>query len=127
MQKGSKRKGRKMKKVLAGIVIFCMVFSAQAFAQPPAGQEPVTESNAYEKLQRGFLNLADAVVEVPGTMMRKSKKEGVVMGVTAGLFEGVLNTVKRALAGAWEVASFPIPLPEHYAPMLPDPEFLNTD
>ena len=116
-----------MKKTLAVMIILCLTFSAQAVAQPPAGQEPVIESNAFEKLQRGALNLADAVVEIPGTMMRKSKKDGVAMGMTAGMVEGILNTVKRAFAGAWEVATFPIPLPEHYAPILPDPEFLSTE
>lgn len=80
-----------------------------------------------DKLTRGFLNLADSVVEIPGTMMRKSKSDGALTGVTFGMVEGVLNTVKRALAGTWEVLTFPVPIPEDYGPILPDPEFLTVN
>ncbi|MFA6636236.1 MAG: exosortase system-associated protein, TIGR04073 family [Candidatus Omnitrophota bacterium] len=80
-----------------------------------------------DKLVRGVLNIADSVVEIPGTMMRKSQKEGIVSGMILGPVEGVLNTVKRALAGVWEVVAFPIPIPENYEPILSDPEFLNVN
>jgi putative exosortase-associated protein (TIGR04073 family) len=115
-----------MKKIFAIMVVICLAFSAQSMAQPPADQDVYTGGGAFEKLQRGMLNLADAVVEIPGTMIRKSKREGLPAGMTFGIVEGAMNTVKRALAGVWEVVTFPIPIPENYAPILPDPEFLSS-
>lgn len=115
-----------MKKIFVIMVILSLAFSAQCMAQPPAEQEVYTGGGPFEKLQRGMLNLADAVVEIPGTMIRKSKNEGLAAGMTFGMVEGAMNTVKRALAGVWEVVTFPVPIPENYAPILPEPEFLSS-
>lgn len=120
-----RKKGEVMKRIFGILVVICFLFSGLAAAQPPSAEVFAVESNPLEKLQRGVLNLADAVVEVPGTMLRKSKRENPAVGFTIGAVEGVMNTVKRALAGVWEIATFPIPIPENYEPILPEPEFLN--
>lgn len=118
-----------MKKIVSIVMVLCFLSSQVAFAQPPEGPPGkfVEPSNPIEKLERGFLNLADAVVEVPGTMMRKTKTDGPLVGLTWGMVQGVLHTVKRAFAGTYEVATFLIPIPEQYGPILDDPPFLSTD
>jgi len=85
-----------------------------------------TESNPMTKLGRGLLNILDAIVEIPGTMMRETEAEGVATGVTKGTVNGVVNTVVRALVGIFEVGTFLLPIPENYAPILDDPKFLTT-
>lgn len=116
-----------MRKAFLGMaaVFVALVLSSQVYAD--GLKSGFSLEGSKDKLVRGAANLADAVVEIPGTMMRKSKSDGVLSGVTIGMVEGVLNTVKRALAGVWEVATFPIPLPENYEAILSDPEFLNVD
>jgi putative exosortase-associated protein (TIGR04073 family) len=106
-------------------VFMIMTVSSQVYAEGIKTGFSVEGSTG--KFTRGLSNLADSLVEVPGTMMRKSKSEGAAVGMTFGVFEGAYNTVKRALAGVWEVVTFPIPLPENYDPILPDPEFLNVN
>ncbi|HPN72709.1 MAG TPA: exosortase system-associated protein, TIGR04073 family [Candidatus Omnitrophota bacterium] len=116
-----------MKKIFLAVaaVLTVLAFSFQAGAE--GLKTGFSLEGSKEKLLRGAANLADSVVEIPGTMMRKSKADGALSGMTLGMVEGALNTVKRALAGVWEVATFPVPLPENYEAILSDPEFLNVD
>ncbi len=116
-----------MKKIVLGVLVIFLILVMSVGAYAEGLKTGLSLEGSRDKLVRGVLNLADAVVEVPGTMMRKSSNEGVLEGVTLGMVEGVFNTVKRALAGVWEVATFPFPLPENYEAILPDPEFLNVN
>ena len=112
-----------MKKVMTIMLVLAVAFSATAYAQSSS----MTENTAMTKLGRGLLNIADAVVEIPGTMMRDNAENGAASAWTNGVFQGVVNTVKRAAVGVYEVASFPIPAPADYAPILDDPQFLSVD
>jgi putative exosortase-associated protein (TIGR04073 family) len=118
-----------MKKIMAVLVVL-VAFSFEGLVAGAYAEGIKTGFSlqcSTDKLMRGVANLADSLVEVPGTMMRKSNKEGVLSGMTFGMVEGVFNTVKRAMAGAWEIVTFPIPVPENYDPILPEPEFLNVN
>lgn len=79
------------------------------------------------KLGRGILNIADAVCEIPGTMLRTTKTKGVSYGMTAGAIEGALNTMARTLVGLYEIVTFYLPDPEGYTPVMGDPKFLKTE
>ena len=114
-----------MKRIVSLVMIFCFVLSSAAFAAESGND---TEYGPIKKLGRGVLDIADAFVEIPGTMMRRGNEDGALSGMSVGLVEGVFNTVKRALAGVWEVGTFLIPIPEHYEPVdLDDPKFLSTE
>jgi len=114
-----------MKKFVSLMMVFCFVLSNAAFAESSGG---IMESGPVKKLGRGVLDIADAFVEIPGTMMRVGNENGAAAGMTTGLIEGVFNTVKRALAGIWEVGTFLIPIPENYEPIdMDDPKFLSTE
>jgi len=118
-----------MKRMISIMSVLCLLLSQVAFAQPPSGppQKFVEPSNPIEKLQRGFLNLADSVVEVPATMIRKTNTDGPLVGLTWGMVQGVLHTAKRMLTGAYEVSTFLIPIPEQYGAILDDPPFFSTE
>lgn len=107
-------------KAVAIMLILVLAFSGTAFAA-----ETVAENNPMTKLGRGVLNIFDAVVEIPGTMIRDTEADGIASGVTKGTVMGVINTVVRALVGVYEVATFPVPIPEGYGPILDDPKFLS--
>jgi putative exosortase-associated protein (TIGR04073 family) len=116
-----------MKKNFLAIAAFLVVMVMSTGVYADGLRTGFSVEGSRDKLVRGVLNIADSVVEVPGTMMRKSHKEGIVSGMTLGMVDGIFNTAKRALAGVWEVVTFPIPIPENYEPILSDPEFLKVN
>ena len=109
-----------MKKSMAIILAIMLLAANTAFAADTA-----TENNAMTKLGRGLLNVVAAVFEIPTTMMQEGEDEGAGAAVTKGPVLGVVNTVVRALVGVYEVATFPVPVPENYEPILDSPEILG--
>ena len=104
-----------LKKILFLLMAAC-VFSQSVFAEG-------VESGPVKKLGRGVSNVGTCILEVPESMMQANDEGGPVAGLTWGLFSGVVNTVKRAVVGVYEVATFPVPVPGNYDPILKDPEF----
>ena len=112
-----------MKKMMVIAVIGCLVFTAAAIV--PDAQ---AEETALTKLGSGFMNILDAPFEIPGTMLRTGKLEGVPNALTKGVLMGALNTCVRLLAGVYEVATFPLPFPDGYGPVMKDsPQFLSME
>ena len=75
-----------------------------------------------DKLKRGIANVALGVLELPATILEESRNSNPVQGLTVGLVKGVYRTVRRELAGAFEVVTFPAEMPAGYAPLL-EPEY----
>ena len=88
--------------------------------------------NAYcddplKKLGRGICNVATCPLEVVEQMKRVNGTDGAFAAITWGVLKGVAMTGLRAIVGVYEVATFPIPLPGQYKPILKDPEFFFED
>ena len=113
-----------MKKGIA-IMLAIMLLAANTTFAADAPATTTTENNALTKLGRGLLNVVAAVFEIPTTMMQEGEAEGAGAAVTKGPVLGVVNTVIRALVGVYEVATFPVPVPENYEPILDSPEILG--
>jgi len=79
--------------------------------------------DALKKLGRGICNCVTFPFEIFEQMKRINISDGPMAGCTWGLLKGVGMTGVRAAVGVYEVATFPIPLPRHYDPILKDPEF----
>jgi len=103
-----------MKGCLTALILVCLVFSS-------AGS--VYADGPVEKLGRGLANVLTSIFELPKGMGDVTNSDGVFAGVTYGTLKGVVNTVKRTLVGGYEIATFPIPFPNDYGPILKDPEF----
>jgi putative exosortase-associated protein (TIGR04073 family) len=102
-----------MKKSFTLAVIMAFVFFAGAAYAGDNG--PVT------KLGRGIANMATCPLEIIAGIKRSTDEDGgLLAGVTVGLLKGTINTVKRAVVGVYETASFPIP---SYDPIITDPVF----
>ena len=84
---------------------------------------PAHAGDAVQKLGRGTANIVTCSLELPRTMGQTTEEKGPFAGFTWGVFQGVFNVAKRAAAGVYEVATFPLPLPKDYAPVLKEPEF----
>ena len=109
-----------MKKTIIAITILTILFS---MAIPSSAQEdgPLT------KLNRGVMNICDAVVEIPGSIVRETQKNGFYSGITKGTLTGVVAMPIRTLVGVFEVATFPVAIPRDYKPIMPEPQFLSAD
>lgn len=70
-----------------------------------------------EKFIRGMVNLATGWIEVPRQIYEVGRSEGWVRGVLRGPFDGIGMFFARTVAGAVEMATFPVPLPT-YQPMV---------
>ncbi|PIU41256.1 MAG: exosortase system-associated protein, TIGR04073 family [Candidatus Omnitrophica bacterium CG07_land_8_20_14_0_80_42_15] len=85
-------------------------------------------SNCYaqdmtRKLGRGVGNILTGWIEVPKNIYDTSVESNVFAGLTLGLVKGIGMTVMRTVVGVYETATFPVPLPEDYKPIV-EPEFV---
>jgi len=79
------------------------------------------------KLGRGLCNMVTFPLEVPEQTSRTNNSDGPFAASTVGILKGLGMAVGRACVGVYEVATFLIPYPKDYQPVLRDPEyFLET-
>ncbi len=74
--------------------------------------------SAGDKLTRGVANTFQGILEVPRHVGNTTETQGLLTGVTVGLGKGLGYGVLRTLVGLYEVVTFPIPIPEGYAPII---------
>lgn len=112
---------RVMKKTVSLLLLALLVWMpAASAASYNAELEP--EFSRMHKLQRGFLNVALSPLEIVHGLSEGRKKEDVVPGWAQGLVLGGAATFGRAVTGIYEMATFFIPVPSGYVPMI-QPEF----
>lgn len=80
--------------------------------------EPSYPERIGTKLFRGMINLTTGVGEFPKQIYLVAQKEGWMQGLVRGPVEGLGMFIARTVAGAYEVATFPLPIPPGYQPML---------
>lgn len=85
---------------------------------------PAYTDDAIKKLGRGIANVAGSPLEFINGMRDAKAESGLLAGFTWGILQGTVNVVKRAVVGVYEIATFPIPIPKDYKPVLNDPEFI---
>jgi len=105
-----------MRKVfLAAVVaLFIMNMATCAFC---------AEDNALTKLGRGIANMITFPLEVPEQISRTNNSDGMFAGYTVGVLKGLGWAVGRACVGVFETATFLIPYPRDFKPVLKDPEY----
>ncbi len=103
-----------MKKVLLIGLIFLIVLF---LSMPAYCDDPI------KKLGRGICNVVTCPFEVLEQIKRTNNSDGPMAALTYGVLKGVGMTGLRAVVGVYEVATFPIPLPQGYKPILTDPEY----
>ena len=102
-----------MKRILILVMLFAFVLSSVSFAD-----------NALTKLGRGTANVVTSPFEITKNMGEVKEKDGIFAGLTTGLFKGIFDTGKRLVVGVYEIATFPLPLPSGYKPIITDPEYI---
>ena len=86
-------------------------------------QTPCFAQDMLRKLGRGVGNVATGVLEIPKSIHENLMDEGPAAAVTYGVLDGLYKSLVRMTVGVFEVATFPIPFPAEYAPIV-EPEFL---
>jgi len=107
-----------MRKVVVLMIVAALVISS-------AG--PVFADGPVKKLGRGISNILTSPFELVMGIGDATKENGVMAGLTWGVLKGILGIATRAVVGVYETATFPIPLPADYEPILTDPEFIFED
>ena len=103
-----------MKKILIALLVPAIVISLAT---------PAFCDDALKKLMRGVCNVITCPLELLEQIKRTNVEDGPLASGTYGVAKGVGMIAIRAIVGAFEIATFPIPLPKHYGPILKDPEF----
>lgn len=80
------------------------------------------EGSPARKLQRGFLNIAFAPVEISNELDKVKKRDEALPSWVEGIGRGAWFAAGRALVGAYEMVTFAIPFPSGYEPVI-KPEF----
>ena len=79
--------------------------------------------NALDKFKRGLTNTLTGWIEIFTTIDRHCEERGRIAGFFTGLPAGLGRAVWRTCAGGYETATFFVPLPYHYVPIM-EPEFV---
>lgn len=75
------------------------------------------------KAVRGLENTVFGfVTELPKTVYYQSKAHGLPYGTTVGFVQGLAVGLTRTTVGVYELATFPVPVPSNYRPIL-SPQF----
>jgi len=107
------------------LVSVFLAVSLLAFAGSVPAHAAALESSGtpLRKLQRGFLNIALSPLEVVHALDKEKMKDDFIPSWVTGLGRGGLFMTGRALSGAYELVTFPIPFPRNYEPVV-EPEFV---
>lgn len=104
------------------VMVFLVILFMISFIRPAYCDSPM------KKLGRGMANILTCLLEVPEQMKIVNNTDGPIAASTYGVIKGFAMTGLRAIVGAYEVVTFPIPSPKgNYGPILTDPEFFFAD
>lgn len=107
------------RRILAlSFAVLCLSLACVAAAR---AEEQSAPAQIGTKLMRGLANLTTGVGEIPKQIYLVGKREGWVQGAVRGPLEGIGMFIARTVVGAYEVLTFPVPVPSDYQPvLLPD-------
>lgn len=75
-------------------------------------------SQMLTKLLRGFVNVSTGWIELPKAISGLSEEWGYGFALTVGSLKGIESASLRTLAGLVEAATFPVPMPAGYQPVV---------
>lgn len=98
--------------MIALVSLFIMNLSGNAFCD-----------DQLKKLGRGLSNVLTCPLELPEQTSRTNNSDGPFAALTVGVLKGLGMTVARACVGIYEAATFLMPYPKDFKPILKDPEY----
>jgi len=91
-----------MRRIFSCALIVLIIISFCSAADAAGKQSAVT------KVERGTKNAALGWTEIPKSVLDTTEEKNVIVGLTVGLLEGVLNAFARTASGIADVATAPL-------------------
>lgn len=91
-----------MKRILSSVLIVLIIISFCSAADAAGNKSAVS------KIERGSKNAALGWTEIPKSVLDTTKEKNIIVGLTVGLLEGVLNAFARTASGIADVATAPL-------------------
>jgi len=99
-----------MKRIRAMAVRMVLALALSAAASRPAwAQDPI------HKAGRGLVNVLTGWIELPKQLHLGGQEENPMAGIAGGLLKGAGLGLLRVGVGLYEIVTFPIPYPRHFA------------
>ncbi len=106
--------------VMIGTVLLSLVVSTSVAAEvPPPPSHSEWTWAPLEKFGRGVGNVLFGWLEIPATTYERWDERDTISSFFGGVAIGVVRGVARTAVGAFEIVTFPLPVPDGYAPILP--------
>ena len=112
--------------MVAGVIASAMLAGGACQAAVGPKYETSTATRMTRKLIRGVGNVVLGFVEIPKTISEEVQLLDPFTGTFTGAYKGLKATGKRMAVGAYEIVSFPVPVPKNYRPII-QPEFVLMD
>lgn len=93
-----------------------LILCGGALAAYAAEMEP--KGTAMRKAQRGVINMVLCPIEISHELHKEKKKEEYLPTWLSGLARGLVFAAGRALSGAYDLLTAPVPVPSHYEPLI---------
>ena len=111
---------RRFLTLVVAVTLGLVTLAGPAFAEQETGALVVT------KLFRGIANAATGWMEIPKQMSLTWQAQGPGVGLSWGFIKGIGWAIARSVGGAYEIVTFPFPIPEEYKPIM-QPEYVLSD
>ena len=82
---------------------------------------------AFDKFGRGVSNALFGWLEIPATMNERYEERNTGGSLVAGFAYGIVRGLLRTGVGVYETVTFLVPIPEHYAPILPTLAYFDKE
>ena len=82
---------------------------------------------AFEKLGRGISNILGGWLEIPLNIQHHYSTRDTAGSIAIGMVYGAVYAVYRTGVGVYETATFLLPYPENYEPILPPVPYFTKD
>ncbi len=120
-----------MKKGVVGVfalLIAMIVFTGLSEAASDSAitdPTPDYSTGVSKKLGRGLSNVAFGWTDILKGIEDVGEEQNFFAAITWGPIYGTGKALHRTLAGAYEVATFPVPVPQNFDPLV-EPEFVMS-
>lgn len=114
------------KRFVAVGVMLALILMGVAGPAWALGREMDTGALVVTKLFRGMVNAATGWMEIFKQTSLTWRESGPGIGMSWGLIKGIAYAVARSTAGGYEIATFTLPIPDGYRPIM-QPEYVLSD
>src|SRR3989338_4022873 len=110
---------RKATKIAAVSIVSLILSSlvplwADLSSAPDSPAQVDYDTGVGQKLGRGLGNVAFGWLEIPKGIQDIGDQRNFIAGLTWGPIQGIGKALIRTVAGVYEVATFPVPLPPNF-------------